>query len=74
MDFVKFGLCFAEDAIGSKYFVTNFVTVVNPAGILPGSITTSQWLPVISNLCPVSHEWYIEEHILSEDGRAWWGI
>ncbi len=68
---MKFGLCFVEDAIfGYKYFVTDFVVLVNLAGVLPSGITISQWLPVISNFRPVGHEWYVKEHILSEDGHT----
>ena len=68
---MKPGLSFAEDAIfGNEYFVTDFVVVVNPAGVLPSGITICQWLPVISNFCPVGHERYVKEHITSENGRT----
>ena len=72
---MKFGLSFAENAIfGNKYFVTNFVVVVDTARILSSGIAICQWLPMISNLCPVGHERYVEEHITSENGRTWQGF
>ena len=40
--FMKFGLCFAEDAIfGYKYLITNFVIVVYTARIFPSRATIS---------------------------------
>ena len=64
---MKSGLSFAEDAIfGNEYSVTDFVVVVNPAGIFPSGITICQWLPVISNLFPGGHEQNVKEHILSK--------
>jgi hypothetical protein len=62
--FVKFGLCFVEDAIfGNKYFVTNMVIVVNTPGDFPGY----DLLVIACDLqfSPVSHEQYVKEHISS---------
>ena len=40
---MKSGLSFAEDAIfGNEYSVTDFVIVVNPAGIFLGGVTICQ--------------------------------
>jgi len=60
-------LCFVEDTVFSyKYFITNFIIVVNPFVIFTRVTAISLALPVVSNLFPASYEQNVEEHVSSE--------
>ncbi len=67
--------CFVEDTFFlNKYFISNFMIVVNTSIVLALVAKISQWLPVFSNLMPVSYKWNVKEHVSSKNSGAWWGF
>ncbi len=57
-----------------RYFIANFVILINTFFVFAVVIAISHALPKFSNLFPVSYERHVKEHVASKNCCTWWSI